>query len=129
MSADNRPTIPSALRPALEIFVRELDSHLTYFRQTVQQIAELKRKEALPTSYVDELKKLSQRFHTIKGSAGFFQLHSIKDQAAHAEKLFQLESTLNDERLIKSQLQEIILSFHTAVTDIKRQLTSQSKSL
>ncbi len=124
MSSENKPNIPAALRPALEIFMRELDSHLTFFRQTVQQIAEQQAKEALSETYLGELRKLSNRFHTIKGSAGFFQLHAIKDQAASAEKLFLKDDTLQNEMMIKSELQEIILSFDSALNQIKRHLST-----
>ena len=112
-----------ALRPALEIFLRELDSHVLFFERTVQQIAELQSQNSAGNGYLKELRNLSGRFHTIKGGAGFFQLTEIKDFASTLEKLFQNQSAFSSEDSIKEELQNAIQSFSEQLATIRTNLS------
>ena len=74
----NAPFNPLASR-AYGVFLEELSRHLGEVR------IRLGRGDPIGST---EARELGERFHTIKGGAGFFGLHEIEQVAAGLEQIF-----------------------------------------
>jgi len=76
--------VPAALQSALGIFIKELDTHVVYFRELLSAL------EQEHASCLDESSKtLEHRFHVIKGGAGFLKLEEIRQSAILGESMFK----------------------------------------
>ena len=112
------PPIDPLLQPVIQIFIRELKSHLVYFQNLVNEI---EKKNPSSSALTEIINILVHRFHQIKGGAGFLQLEELKQFAKETEDFLKNQ---NDIALIKEKLKE-------ATTFLKQQhqmLTDQSQS-
>ncbi len=104
--------IQPELKHALEIFIKELDSHIFYLQNTLQS-------EPLLTD-IDNKKHFEHRFHTIRGGAGFLQLHEIQQCATEGEKMMrepQAKSDSEDE--LRSHLERIVETLNVQMADLR----------
>ena len=78
--------LPEYLKPAYDIFVKELSQHLTEMKQiSLERLSDSECRASI-----------SRRFHTIKGGAGFLSLNEIADCSDDAEKSFKSDLALED---------------------------------
>ena len=70
------------LKEALRLFVKELDEHIGAFEQHLGEEVEEPKSDSK-----NNILRLKNRFHLIKGGAGFFDLEEIQDTAAEGERL------------------------------------------
>lgn len=107
LDMSNLPEIPSELRPALAIFIKELDGHLSYLRECLTLLGKQQGSfDDLDLSIRAE--NLGHRFHVMKGGAGFFKLHKIKDSAAKGEEIFRDgTAVISQGTLLAEKLEEI----------------------
>jgi HPt (histidine-containing phosphotransfer) domain-containing protein len=81
-----KQTISDILRPAFESFLEELGKDITFIKDLIDEPAFSK------TDNVDlsaKISDLAQRFHRIKGGAGFLKLSICCDLANEAEKHYE----------------------------------------
>lgn len=110
----NQPSIPQELRPAFAIFLKELDGHLSFFKQVLAELAHRSMETEQDSEVLagEQAKMLIHRFHVIKGGAGFFKLDEMRISAATGEKLFAHYSSSDNALIhITSQLEDIVRSF------------------
>ena len=88
-------TIPPELAGPLKLFIKELDSHLTYFRDLLAKG---------PAFDETQLKALAHRCHVVKGGAGFFQLALIRDLAGEGEKKFRSQLSADEYKELLSKI-------------------------
>lgn len=96
------------LRKALEIFLKELDSHIYFLQNNLETVA-----PQLEPSF-------EHRFHTIRGGAGFLQLHDIQHAAAEGEKMVR-DSKLDPDTTekVRTQLERIVDTLNTQMDDLR----------
>ena len=103
MSEIKLPELPESLLPALKLFVDEFDSHLKFFEEQLFPFLQS------PSARSDELRRsLQHRFHTIRGSSGFFQLEEVSKAAEIAEHRLMDEGILNEPEDLSEEFKEII---------------------
>lgn len=105
--------IPSELRPALAIFLKELDVHISSLSTALTDIEKWATNHSVSESRsLAEAQIFEHRFHLIKGGASFFKLDLLRDTAETGEEMFkhgELHSTDPDEVLFK--LKRIVRTF------------------
>lgn len=80
--------IPEGLETAFELFLQELDGHLEFFGDLLSKLAAADE-AAFRELLSENERKISHKFHTVKGAAGFLQQKDLADQADQAERLFK----------------------------------------
>ena len=83
--------VPEQLIGAVKLFLQEFDSHLNCFNSVLSSYQQQPQlfDSLTDEQFAKERRLLEQRFHTIKGSAGFFKFTEIRDIAQTGEKLFR----------------------------------------
>ena len=79
-------TIPDVFHEAAQIFLDELNAHLSFFQE---MLASLGRPESATPFGAKEARLLAEKFHLVKGASGFLKLTELKDEAGSAEKYFR----------------------------------------
>ncbi len=107
--------IPAELRPAFAIFLKELDTHVSYLVQTVQHMETLA--DSSNGEFAKDAQILEHRFHLIKGGAGFFKLDEMLRTALRGEEMFKHgEVRSNDHEETLYELKQIVSSFQQQAT-------------
>lgn len=79
-------TISPALHGAAQIFLDELEGHLSFFQPLVEELSQEQNNESpLPANTRQSIK---HRMHVIKGAAGFLGLTELQHAAGQGEKYF-----------------------------------------
>ena len=105
------------LQKAFDLFLGELDSHLEFFQSSLASLEESK----LDFDQIDDLQAgLSNRFHLIRGAAGFLQLEAIRDFAKEAE--IDLKKTAYEQPDLLAKLKELVAQ----LSQFKDQTTSSA---
>ncbi len=86
--SDDSAFIPEVLHEAAKIFLAELNGHAEFIHSLRTRLA------GAPPADTEKLLTenagpLAERFHLIKGGAGFLKLTALKDNASQNEKLFR----------------------------------------
>lgn len=82
---------------ALSIFKSELTTHLDWLKDSVSSLGQASDQEAFAQWLAANSKQIENRFHVLKGSAGFLGLTAIRDVSQKGEKIFKPGSPfLND---------------------------------
>ncbi len=84
MDDASAPPIPDYLRDAAKLFLGELEGHLRMLESLVPLGSEPGVIDAALRSHGP---RLAERFHLIKGGAGFLQLNTIREAAISGERL------------------------------------------
>lgn len=121
-------SIRPELRPAFEIFVRELQSHVEYFQKLLvrldQQVA---HKESANDILASERTSLEHRFHTIRGGAGFLGFETMQTLAEQGEKMFRSgQPLLGIEK--ETKCREIVVALEREVEQVNRFQSTLSSS-
>ena len=89
-----------SMRPVYEIFLSENRDHLVFFEDHLRQFNNAGNTANLRDLLDSAVPAIENRFHLIKGGAGFLKLEDIARIAAQGSKLFGPESNLApDDRL------------------------------
>ena len=77
------------MRSAYEIFADELERHLQYMEQCASSLQPISTAEDIHGLFVTAAKSLEQRFHVVKGGAGFLKLERIASISESYEECFK----------------------------------------
>jgi hypothetical protein len=72
------PELPSSLHAACKVYIKELFGHIQFFKDLVTIQNQLNE---------ESLKKAKNRFHLIKGGAGFFKLEELQNIGDQGEAI------------------------------------------
>lgn len=78
--------IPELLREAADIFEKELDGHLQFFERILDEATRAVSPDEVLRSHAHSL---AQRFHLLKGGAGFLGLEPMRIAATEGDELFK----------------------------------------
>ncbi|MCB0358658.1 MAG: Hpt domain-containing protein [Bdellovibrionales bacterium] len=120
MSQPRLAQLPPALLPAVRIFADEFDSHLEFLTTGIRL------GEGGIDADPDTTKRLQHRFHTIRGSAGFFQLEAIRDAAHRGERLLDTKITQQNKEEILAALRAELAVLQQEHAALQRELSSMS---
>lgn len=82
-------SLPAELQKAYLLFVDELEKHVVFLAEIVQQLQTLDTNENLEPISSSRAEQLEKRFHRIKGGAGFLGLEEISQLADRGEQFFK----------------------------------------
>lgn len=102
--------VPPQLEAAFTLFLKEMDSHLAFFREAMEEKISA---EKLPSA-------LTHKMHLMKGAAGFFQLAAIRDIASDGEKKLKAGISAHE-------IQELLPVWLNALEEEVKKLQSFSK--
>jgi chemotaxis protein histidine kinase CheA len=98
----------SGLDAARLIFQEELSTHLNFLTAASRKFdADILERGELPTDeWLTLRRSIENRFHVLKGGAGFFQYDRIRDTCDRGEKYFA--SSTEDQKTAGSELRLLI---------------------
>ncbi len=124
---DELPELAERLRPAYELFLGELETHLTSFDEVGKKLNSITDVEHLADYFKRIARKLERHFHLIKGGAGFLKLQAIAQIGGQGEKWFKSASLTRDDLYdLKSEFAALIESLQEE-TDALRDLLRPKK--
>lgn len=97
------------MRSAYEIFAEELEKHLEFLLESKEVLAEKTEPAELEEVFRQRAKGLEQRFHVLKGGAGFLKIKQVADLSDEFEKFFKKgELNHSDSVELKSEFSEAV---------------------
>ena len=107
--------LPPELNGAFSIFVEELNKHVAYLSEILQQLQLLASEDCVEPISSARAAQLENRFHKIKGGSGFLGLTEIEQLVTKGELLFKEHEgdNFNCEKLSR-ELGEILASLEEA---------------
>jgi chemotaxis protein histidine kinase CheA len=94
---------------ALSIFKAEFETHYTYLTEALAELAASTDGSSFESWLTTKTKPLENRFHILKGSAGFLGLTAIKELTQKGEKLFKPGSpALSDPAKLKGDFSKVV---------------------
>jgi chemotaxis protein histidine kinase CheA len=114
--SESHGTIPEILREAAQIFLTELEGHVAVFRDRAAEYAA--RQNSL-----SDTRALAEKFHVIKGGAGFLKLERIREAAAAGEKLFRSYTPDSDTETVVEEFQRLTAILEEETTALRHELT------
>ena len=103
--------IPEVLHEAARIFLGELRDHAVFFKTVSGDLT----KHAAP---------LAERFHLIKGGAGFLKLTTLRDSASAAEKVFRAKEL--DLAAARKSFENALPIVEETIAGLSRELAADS---
>ena len=110
-------SIPDILREAAAIFLGELETHSAYFEKSLVEIQDHNSLSAYARNF-------AEKFHVIKGGAGFLKLDRLRNAAAHGETLLKSFSPESDTDTALKQLKELVQILQEEALSLKLELAA-----
>ncbi len=113
------------MRSAYEIFAEELEKHLGFLLETSNALGELEKEDELEKFFSDKAKSLEQRFHVLKGGAGFLKLNKVADISDKFESVFKRACVNHDDlALLKSEFVQSISQLKVELAELNTLLAN-----
>ncbi|MFN8390995.1 MAG: Hpt domain-containing protein [Bdellovibrionota bacterium] len=112
--------IPAILKEAAVIFLTELEQHSNAMSEALSDTG------APLATLTANAKNFSERFHTVKGGAGFLQLDRLKALATDGEKLFKQPIDSGNCDAVMDQFKQLLSGLQEELVLLRAELAQPS---